>query len=369
MPFSSSVQAVSGESALSGGATDRAIDALLMGINWGTSVFHVGQYCGRWRASTESKALASFHLVLRGHCWLHRPGLPSFRLASGSGVFLMRDAAHFLSPYEDAAIDCSVQPMARLTSELDDIGSTGLACGFFNYDGPMQGIVASWMPDALMLAADDPATAGTGALFALMRQEAIDCPVEGSPLLDRLAGLLFFYVLRAAARAGKVIGGPLALLRSPVLSPLVLELIADPEYPWTVEEMAQRVHLSRAALFRQFALAGEQSPSQLLLHIRMQLAAQRLARGESITRVCEAVGYDSPGAFARAFKRVTGVQPGAWQRESGVSGTSPISAMNRSLSSVSDSARRSDQKSRPSAIEPAAKPRNNQGFGVLQTIQ
>jgi len=41
---------------------------------------------------------------------------------------------------------------------------------------------------------------------------------------------------------------------------------------------------------------------------------RRLAQGESIAQVAQAVGYDSYAAFSRAFKRLVGAQPGAWQR-------------------------------------------------------
>jgi AraC family transcriptional activator of mtrCDE len=94
----------------------------------------------------------------------------------------------------------------------------------------------------------------------------------------------------------------------------VSQLLQAPEQAWTVDEMAARVHLSRAAFFRQFAEACGQSPLQFLLLLRMQLAARRLAQGESIAQVAQAVGYESYAAFSRAFKRVIGAQPGAWQR-------------------------------------------------------
>jgi AraC-like DNA-binding protein len=46
----------------------------------------------------------------------------------------------------------------------------------------------------------------------------------------------------------------------------------------------------------------------------MQLAAERLRNsGESIAGIAADVGYESEAAFNRAFKRVTGVTPGAWR--------------------------------------------------------
>jgi AraC family transcriptional activator of mtrCDE len=46
----------------------------------------------------------------------------------------------------------------------------------------------------------------------------------------------------------------------------------------------------------------------------MKLAASMLRGGASMPDAAELVGYHSESAFAQAFKRVTGVQPGVWRR-------------------------------------------------------
>ncbi|HEY9239588.1 MAG TPA: AraC family transcriptional regulator [Burkholderiaceae bacterium] len=296
------------------GQTDRLVDWLLDGLEWNASVFHVGQYCGRWRASTAGRARASFHLILEGRCWLHLPGRESIALAPRDGVFLMRDVPHFLSPYQDPDIDCAPRAMQPL-SATPALGETGLACGFFSFDGPFRDLVADAFPEYLVLRADDRTMASAATLFDLMRSEAHRTGLEPSVVMDRLAGLLFFYGLRHVSREDVQARGLWRLLRRPGFAPLVSELLQSPERTWTVDDMAARVHLSRAAFFRQFSEACGQSPLQFLLLLRMQLAAGRLAQGESIGRVAEAVGYASYAAFSRAFKRVVGEQPGAWQRE------------------------------------------------------
>ncbi|WP_036596849.1 AraC family transcriptional regulator [Ottowia thiooxydans] len=292
---------------------EQVANRLLEGLRWQARIFHVGQYCGRWRASTSGHSQASFHLVLHGRCWLHRPGHPCVALGPRDGVFLLRDMPHFISPYEDANIACPAQPMQPLQA-TGSLGATGLACGFFSFDGPTQALVTGAFPDVLVLRAGQEATADTALLFELMLREAQRSAEPGSAALDRLSGLLFFYALRQLAVTEPQVGGVLGLLRQPGFAPLVLQLLEAPEQPWSVEAMARHVHLSRAALFRRFQSACGQSPLQFLLLIRMQVATQRLSRGESIARVAEAVGYESVAAFARAFKRTMGQQPGAWRR-------------------------------------------------------
>ncbi|MFV0675743.1 MULTISPECIES: AraC family transcriptional regulator [unclassified Variovorax] len=292
---------------------DRVVDWLLGSLEWDATLFHVGQYCGRWRASTAGRARASFHLILEGRCWLHMPGRASVQLAPRDGVFLMRDVPHFLSPYADAGIDCAPRAMQPL-STTPAIGETGLACGFFSFDGPFRDVVANAFPDCLVLRADDLAMASAATLFDLMRSEAQRAGTEPSVAMDRLAGLLFFYGLRHAAHSELHAQGFWTLLRKRGFAQLLADILQSPENEWSVAEMADRVHLSRTAFFRQFGEACDQSPQQFLLALRMQLAARRMAQGESIAQAAQAVGYSSYAAFSRAFKRVMGEQPGAWQR-------------------------------------------------------
>jgi len=295
------------------GQVDRVVDWLLGSLEWNATLFHVGQYCGRWRASTAGRARASFHLILEGRCWLHRPGRESVPLAPRDGVFLMQDVPHFLSPYADPAIDCVPRTMQPL-SGTPALGETGLACGFFSFDGPFRDVIAKAFPDCLVLRADDLAMASAATLFDLMRSEAQRAGTEPSVAMDRLAGLLFFYGLRHAARSEMHAQGLWILLRKRGFAPLLADVLQEPARAWTVTQMADRVHLSRTAFFRQFGEACGQSPLQFLLLLRMQVAARRMAQGESIGQAAEAVGYASYAAFSRAFKRVMGEQPGAWQR-------------------------------------------------------
>ena len=41
-------------------------DWLLSGLELKSTIFHVGQYCGAWQASTAGRHRASFHLALHG---------------------------------------------------------------------------------------------------------------------------------------------------------------------------------------------------------------------------------------------------------------------------------------------------------------
>lgn len=294
---------------------DHLIHTLLGHLEIETTLFHLGQYCGSWKASTTGLARAGFHLVLNGDCWLHLPAdAQHHRLQTGDAVFFLRDVAHFLSPHADitqaaAAPRC---PMAALDFTAPE--STALACGFFTFRAPMTQLFLGALPPYVVIERDAPQLAELTPLFKLILNEAQTAGKQASPLINRLVDVLFFYVLRHLVQRGEVPAGPWAVLAQPEFSPLIEAIIASPERPWTLEEMADLCHMSRATFCKRFSQTAGTSPANFVGQIRMKLATQMMRHGLSLSRIAERVGYQSDAAFSRAFKKLTGQLPGVLRR-------------------------------------------------------
>lgn len=300
--------------------TDRIIHWVLDSLELETTVFHIGQYCGSWRASIGGRTRAGYHVVLHGDCWLHlHGGGAPVRLRAGDAVFFLRDVAHHLGPAEEA--DACLPGAAMQPLGPAQPGTTGLACGFFDFRSGMAQTLLAPFPDYVVLPRDAAAGDAAHRLFDLIRAEARLAETAASPLLVRLVELMFFYVIRDVAMRDDVAGGLWPMLRSAEFSPLVLELIAHPERPWSLDDMANAVHMSRATFCKRFAAACGQSPAAFLLVLRMKIASRMLDERASIAQVAERVGYRSDAAFAKAFKKATGIQPGAWRRRMVASST------------------------------------------------
>jgi AraC family transcriptional activator of mtrCDE len=291
---------------------DRLIHWLVSSLELETTLFHVGQYCGSWRASTAGRAKASFHLVLDGNCYLHIPQREPIALQAQDAVFLLRDLPHFLSPFADATAPCEAKSMQSLSPHLPD--GTGLACGFFQFRGMAAELLVESFPDFLLLRADAPSSQSSRSIFELIRREASLESSTPSPLINRLTEILLFYLVRDFAQHSDVMAGAWAVASRPQFVPLLERLLENPGQDWSTDDMARVVHMSRTRFFKQFVDICGQPPAQFLLNLRMNIAAQRLRTGESITRVAESVGYQSPAAFNRAFKKIIGSQPGVYQR-------------------------------------------------------
>jgi AraC-like DNA-binding protein len=294
--------------------TNQLVHWLLGSVELDTTIFHVGQYCGRWRASTAGRALGSFHLVLQGDCYLHVEGSAPIALRPRDGVFLLRDIPHFLSPDRNPHARLTPTAMHPLTVGID--GNTGLACGFFHFRGALSALIVDSFPDYLIIRAEDESLRAAATLFDLILAEAGGDPEQPSPLIARLAEVLFFYVIRHVAQQDEIASGLLAIARRTEFTPLLDSMMREPGQDWSTDNMARAAHMSRASFYKHFIEAGGQPPAQFLLLLRMKIAAQRLHAGDTIERTAEHVGYRSHAAFSRAFKKVIGEQPGAYRRNS-----------------------------------------------------
>jgi AraC-like DNA-binding protein len=134
-------------------------------------------------------------------------------------------------------------------------------------------------------------------------------------VLTRLAEVMFIEVLRRYVDdlpSGQT--GWLAGLRDEMVGRVLTMLHGRPGHPWTLAEMAREAASSRSSVAKRFALLVGQPPMQYLTQWRMQVAANRLAQsGAKVATIGAEVGYDSEAAFSRAFKKATGLAPGAWR--------------------------------------------------------
>ncbi|WP_417662595.1 AraC family transcriptional regulator [Pseudomonas sp.] len=84
------------------------------------------------------------------------------------------------------------------------------------------------------------------------------------------------------------------------------------EWP-DLEEVAQKLHMSPQTLRRRLREEGS-SFQELKDHLRRDLAIYHLSRDEvSIQVIAEQLGFSEPSAFHRAFKKWTGLTPGAYR--------------------------------------------------------
>jgi AraC-like DNA-binding protein len=160
-------------------------------------------------------------------------------------------------------------------------------------------------------------------------------PVSASPLLCELIGYLEDRSLAAErrARAEAVLVDllqPVAMTTVEVRWPqddrarqVAERLAASPADGRTLADWGRQAGASERTLARAFLAETGVSFGRWRTLIRIQAALTALAAGEPVGNVARRVGYDSDSAFVQAFRRETGVTPGAYFRSASLHQASP----------------------------------------------
>jgi len=194
-------------------------------------------------------------------------------------------------------------------------------CGAYRSDLAPPHPLVSTLPDVVHIKApqlrSEPALA---TVLSLLTAELERDEVGAEGIVMHLITVLFLYVLRAHSAAAQPIkkGAQHAWvtsLRDATVSSALSYMHREPERDWTVDALAERVGLSRAAFARKFTEAVGEPPLSYLTRWRMSLAARHLRESDiSIATLAARVGYASEFAFSRAFKRACGVPPTFYRR-------------------------------------------------------
>lgn len=285
-----------------------------------------------WGLSLAGGAAARFGMVVRGSCLLEVEGHPgTVPLAAGDCYVLAHGTPYVLRDApRTPTVSCASVVRDRVGG-LVELGGTGapatMLCGWFHFDKQAAGPLLELLPTLLHVRMDEAraqALQGTLQLLALETGE----PGLGSGLVvSRLADILFVQAVRAHARAiGDAQGGWLAALSDPRIGPALRAMHKDLGRPWTVDALADIATLSRSAFALRFRQRVGEAPLEYLTRWRMVKAGHLLRRRDAATgEVASAVGYESEAAFSKAFKRTTGVTPGAWRAEAALA-REPVAA-------------------------------------------
>jgi AraC family transcriptional regulator, alkane utilization regulator len=266
-----------------------------------------------------------FHVLTEGHCKARlTEGGATVDLAAGDLIMLPRDDDHLMGS------DLHLAPTLAESLARPDPGrgmlriehggggeKTRFVCGFLRCDARLCGPLLEGLPRIVrMPLANGPATAWLSSLLHAGAVESAAPRPGGETVLVKLSELLFVEALRRYIEMlPEEEKGWLAGLRDRFVGRALALLHEDPGHPWTVDELAERVGLSRSALTQRFSDLLGQAPIQYLTRWRLTIAAQRLrAEQASLARIAEDSGYDSEAAFNRAFKRALGTTPAAWRR-------------------------------------------------------
>jgi AraC-like DNA-binding protein len=275
-----------------------------------------------------SERVISFHLVTEGQCMAMLPHDfgSALRLNAGDVIVVPQGETHLLSSSTDVSPELMAPLLANqmeatpgevMTLAYGGGGAvTRMICGFLTAQEIWRNPLLSALPRLFKIGMRGSSASWLESSLRFATKEAVSARAGGATVLAKLAELLFVEAVRCYVdtmpddRKGWLAG-----LRDRFVARALTLMHARPAHPWTVEELAQRVGMSRSGFARRFAELLGMPPMQYLAQWRLQLAAHHLRLADRpLAAVAEDVGYESEAAFNRAFKREFGMPPATWRR-------------------------------------------------------
>jgi len=156
---------------------------------------------------------------------------------------------------------------------------------------------------------DRPCVVGVNDLFRAIIKRAATWPVDAArePEKDRL-----FAVLLDEMRRAPVEGLHLPMPVDRRLRRIAMAMFESPDDTRGIEEWASWAGMSVRTLTRLFRQETQCSVAQWRQQARLACALERLAHGESVSVVADALGYATPSAFVAMFRKAFGDSPGRY---------------------------------------------------------
>lgn len=267
-----------------------------------------------------------FHIVMSGGCWvqLADESQPAIRLEAGDAVIFAGGDGHVMAsepgkrsvPNLDLYRQPKIDALPFTLSELGGQGEeTRFVCGYFGCDArPFNPIIGA-MPRLLHVQGSDMGANLTHDLVRVALEETQTPRAGREAILSKLSELMFLHSVRQYIDGlPKDSVGWLAGLRDRHVVAALRLMHGDPAHAWTLDSIAREIGLSRSGFAEHFASVMGAPAMQYLGNWRLQVASGLLAQsGKSLSQVASEVGYESDAAFSRAFKKRTGMPPGAWR--------------------------------------------------------
>jgi AraC-like DNA-binding protein len=271
-----------------------------------------------------------YHLLLEGTCFARLLDGEFVQLGAGDLVMFPAGDRHVLATASDVSRQIApteitgeslslLKRNAIVSFTAGDSGhATRIACGYLACDKRLAEPIIGKLPRLLKVSLRD----GTAAAWVRtsiqysMAQSTSQRP-GFAMVLARLSEVLFAEGIRQYVETlPPEETGWLAALRDRHIGRTLALLHDQPAHPWTVDELARKVGLSRSALGQRFVALIGKPPMEYLMRWRILLAARHLRESRSpVIQIAAEVGYESEAAFNRAFKRELGVPPAAWRRQ------------------------------------------------------
>lgn len=261
-----------------------------------------------------------FHLIIQGHCFVRLENGSVVKAMPGDLIFVPNGCPHLLA--SDSAGDC--KPLGDVISEAGfqgqgpfviGAGPAGLSCqmvcGHFSFaDGSDHPLLRAVPAMLHITAAERAAQPMLDDVLRLLVRRMFGDGVGTTASINRLSEVFFIEVIRASVARADGEKNFITAVYDPQIGTALGLIHGNVAKPWTVDDLATAVGMSRSRFAERFRALVGTTPMAYLSDWRMQKALHLLNEPKgAIKAVAPAVGYRSAAAFSRAFSEHFGRTP------------------------------------------------------------
>ncbi len=221
----------------------------------GNALLNRSELVAPWGLEVGVDVRAAIHIVQRGLCWLRVARRAPVRLGPGDVVLVPRGTVHALlddprtpaEPFERALKRMQAR-RARGNSARPDQTSV-LVCAEIKFDQAEPHPLMDVLPEVIHIPAEAAeGDSGLRAVARLLAREALSEGIGAALVVPRLVDTLLVFVVRRWLEQQPVeSAGWLGALRDAEVGGALALIHEQPSHRWTVDELASRVAMSRAA--------------------------------------------------------------------------------------------------------------------------
>ena len=267
------------------------------------SVYFCDQLKAPWSMDFKDTTSASFHLVRRGECWV-MAGDQTECLGPGDLIFIEPGLDHVLASHKEG-------------QEPVNAGAvTLLLCGYCEFAEETLTPLLDALPSLTVVREEEflkhPWLKST---LDQLSTEYLSQQPGAELVVNKLTEIVLVELIRINFGRDKE-GRFIAALSDKRISKALQQLHTAPNNPWTLDTLAERVGMSRAAFAKRFKALVGHPMFEYLTQLRVQ-RAKELLRDSSLPlyEIANRVGYESDLAFTKTFKKYAGTTPTRFRKQ------------------------------------------------------
>ena len=289
------------------------LDDIFQELRLRGSIFFNSDLGPEWGYAMSTSHGPRFHMMLKGECFVGSDAFATICVKPGDIVMIPNGHAHWIASSVEAdrmlVEYCGRAFGEELPDEQPDEVRNRLSCGTVNYDQCASHPIFSSLPDVIHFTSIE-ATDPLHALATVIDSELRHRGAFRGHVIDRLTEILFCQLIyRHKEHSGGLVAAVPATIDRRIYTAL-LAIHQRPEKKWTLDELGEKVGMSRATLVRHFHDAIGMAPIAYISHWKMIKAYNQLVHSNhSVEHIAQSLGYESKEALTKVFSKQHGRSP------------------------------------------------------------